>query len=420
MIKNIFILLFYASAFFAPWGEGMQHVFSSVSSIFPLCVFGIIVLYPLFRYKMKRYHLPKAFKIFFTFIFIHTLFYVIINPSVLTFGTTEVAVTGNNFIKGKTSSGDAILKFFAFGLYSCILFKSLCSGLVKIPMYLLAFCCGFCSTIIIGGYQNEYSNDLVRISGGLTDPNAMAVDSLVALSFALFLLNEVKVKAKINRVIFLFMVAVSAYALIMSFSRGGMLALFLMTVMYLKRKYKFIKIIFCSIFIFLILFIIYKYIIPSDFRETLSMRFDFDEAKETGGSNRMGIWTAYLARWMYYFITGTGFGNCSSVLQQHSTGVEVSLNYVTHNQYLLYFVEQGLLGLILYLNYIVRGIKVIEKTSKKMLFLALPLMGYATATFFVNLSGGRTVWIVFAFINFIYAYNKRKEYEQNISIRSLQ
>ena len=82
--------------------------------------------------------------------------------------------------------------------------------------------------------------------------------------------------------------------------------------------------------------------------------------------------------------------------------------------------EQGILGFILYVSYIIKGIKEIDKTSKKMLFLALPLMGYATATFFVNLSGGRTVWIVFAFINFIYAYNKRKEYEQNISIRSFQ
>ncbi len=420
MIKNIFVLLFYLSAFFAPWGEGMQHFFSSASSIFPLCVFCIIALSLLFRYKMKRYHLPKAFKIFLVFVFIHTLFYIIINPSVLTFGTNDVYVSGDNFIKGKTSSGDAILKFFAFGLYSCILFKSLCSGLVKIPMYLLAFCCGFCCTIMIGGYQNEYANDLVRISGGLTDPNAMAVDSLVALSFSLFLLNEVKVKATINRGIFLFLVAVSAYALIMSFSRGGMLALFLMAVMYLKRKYDLIRIIFCSIFIFLILLVIYRYIIPSDFRDTLSMRFDFDEAKETGGSNRVGIWTAYLARWMYYFVTGTGFGNCSSVLQQHSTGVEVSLNYVTHNQYLLYFVEQGLLGFIFYANYIIKGIKEIEKTSKTMLFLALPFMGYAVATFFVNLSGGRTVWIVFAFINFIYAYNKHRKYEQNLSIRPLQ
>ena len=122
---------------------------------------------------------------------------------------------------------------------------------------------------------------------------------------------------------------------------------------------------------------------------------------------------------MYYFITGTGFGNCPSVLRQHSAGVEVSLNYVTHNQYLLYFVEQGILGFIFYLNYIIRGIKEIEKASKKMLFLTLPFMGYAIATIFVNLSGGRTVWIVFAFINVVYAYNRSKKYEQNISIRTL-
>lgn len=420
MAKKIFVLLFYISAFFAPWGEGMQHVFSSASSIFPLCVFGIIALSFLFKLQLQKYNIPKAFKLFLVFMFLHTLVYVILKPDILTFGTTEYSVSGGNFTVGKTSSGDAILKFFIFGLYSCILFKSMCSGLVKIPQYLLAFCCGFCCTILIGGYQNEYANDLTRISGGLTDPNAMAVDSLVALSFAVFLLKNIKIKISFLNFFKLLLVAIPAYALVMSFSRGAMLALIVVAIMFLKRRYKLIKIIPCCVFGLLIIYIFYQFIIPNDFREILNMRFNFEEAKKTGGANRVGIWTAYLERWIYYFITGTGFGNCSSVLQQHSLGVNVSLNYVTHNQYLLYFVEQGLLGLILYLNYIIKGIKEIEKTSKEMLFLVLPFMGYAIATFFVNLSGGRTVWIVFAFLNFVYVYNKKESYEKNISLRSCQ
>lgn len=420
MAKKTFVLLFYISAFFAPWGEGMQHVFSSASSVFPLCVFGIIFLSILFRLRLQKYKLPKAFRLFFVFLFLHTLIYVTLNPSVLTFGTTVSSVSGANFTIGKTSSGDAILKFFTFGLYSCILFKSLCCGLVNIEKYLLAFCCGFCCTILIGGYQNEYANDLTRISGGLTDPNAMAVDALVTLSFALFLFKNINVNFRRFRLPALLFAIIPAYALIMSFSRGGMLALIVMAIMFLKRRYNLLRVIFTAVFAVLFLFIVYRFIIPSDFRELLSMRFDFDEAKETGGSNRVGIWTAYLARWKYYFITGTGFGNCPSVLQQHSTGVGVSLNYVTHNQYLLYFVEQGLLGFIFYTNYIVKGIKEIDKTSSKMLFSALPFIGYSVATFFVNLSGGRTVWIVFAFINYIYAYNKNEKYEKSFSIRSLK
>lgn len=115
MIKNLFIILFYISAFFAPWGEGMQHFFSSASTVFPVCVFGIIVLSIFFRVKLQRYQLPEAFKAFFIFIFLHTLVYVMLNPSVLSFGTSETIVTGDNFVQGKTSSGDAILKFFMFG-----------------------------------------------------------------------------------------------------------------------------------------------------------------------------------------------------------------------------------------------------------------------------------------------------------------
>ena len=69
-------------------------------------------------------------------------------------------------------------------------------------------------------------------------------------------------------------------------------------------------------------------------------------------------------------------------------------------------------------NDIIRGIKEIDKASKEKLFLALPFIGYAVATFFVNLSGGRTVWIIFAFANYIYIFNKRKNYEKNIGLRS--
>lgn len=418
MAKKIFILLFYISAFFAPWGEGMQHVFSGASLIFPACVFGIIALSLLLKLPLQQYNIPNAFKYFLLFVFLHTVVYVIINPYVLAFGTSESSVSDGNFTIGKTSSGDAILKFFSFGLYSCILLKSICSELVKIPKYLLAFCCGFCCTILIGGYQNEYANDLIRISGGLSDPNAMAVDSLVALSFAIFLLKNSKLEMKYFRFFNYILVLVPAYALIMSFSRGGMLALIIMIIMFLKRRYKLMKICLCSVLGILLLFILYQFVLPSDFREILSMRFDLEEAKETGGANRVGIWTAYLERWMYYFITGTGFGNCSSILHQHSIGVSVSLDYVTHNQYLLYFVEQGLLGFIFYTNYIIRGIKEIDKASKEKLFLALPFIGYAVATFFVNLSGGRTVWIIFAFANYIYIFNKRKNYEKNIGLRS--
>lgn len=419
MIKKIFVILFYLSAFFAPWGEGMQHFFSSASTIFPVCVFGIIALSVFFRLRLKQYKLPKVFKVFFVFIFLHTLVYIILNPSVLSFGTSETIVSGDDFVRGKTSSGDAILKFFMFGLYSCILFKSLCNGMVKIPQYLLAYCCGFCCTILIGGYQNEYANDLIRISGGLSDPNAMALDALVALTFAWFLVNIAKHEALYKKYFTLALVLIPAYALLMTFSRGGMLALLIMIIMFLKIKYNVSKIIFNILIISVVLYVVYAFIIPSELRETLQMRFDFNEAKETGGSNRVGIWIAYLERWMYYFITGTGFGNCSSVLQQHSGGVTVSLNYVTHNQYLLYFVEQGLVGFILYVNYIYRGLMEINKTKNRMVLLGLPFWGYAVATFFVNLSGGRTVWIVFAFLNFIYAYNKMKTYEKSFSLRSI-
>lgn len=83
--------------------------------------------------------------------------------------------------------------------------------------------------------------------------------------------------------------------------------------------------------------------------EMIETRFSIDEMKENKGANRGLIWEAYLTNIDKYFVTGMGIGNSPSIMKGNKQGV--SETYESHNLYIQYFAEYGIVGLILYLLY---------------------------------------------------------------------
>lgn len=83
--------------------------------------------------------------------------------------------------------------------------------------------------------------------------------------------------------------------------------------------------------------------------EILKDRFSIEEMQENKGANRGYIWEAYLSNTDKYFVTGMGIGNSPKVMQGNKQGV--AENYETHNLYLQFFAEFGIIGLLLYLRY---------------------------------------------------------------------
>lgn len=414
-MRTVLQILFYLSAFFMTWGEGMQNVFPYASAIFPACSVLIIIICVLFQRISPFAYLPKKFKFFVWFLMIHTMLFICINPHLVSFGTVNVVERADGFNIGQTSLGDSIVKLVIFIFYGCFLTKVLSLKLIDINKYALIYGIGFSFTILLGGFSMEYGGTL-RLSGGLSDPNAMAVDALVSLCLSWYIFKGGG--KTLIRYASLFCVLVSCYALLMSFSRGAIVALAFMLFVLFQRKYHWTKLACASMAMIVLLFLVYNLILPSDIKEVLQMRFDLKEVKSSGGAGRTEIWMAYLTRWQHYIITGTGYDNCCSILRDHSEGLSISLNYVTHNQYLLYFVEQGVLGGIFYLLYIFFGVKEIKKNSGSSLYLALPFVGYAVATVFVNLSNGRTVWLVFALMNYLYLSKFSRN--ENTSLRPIK
>lgn len=397
------LLLLGAIGFFATWGEGMQHVLPKSSVIYPILVALYIVVNfdRLSKVIKRRAIVPQEFKFLFLYILIHTFVYILFNLQSIGFGTEVRMANEEGFSYGRAESGVIIVRYFLFFLFSLILTVVL-SNNRRLNFFSTAYVLGFICTILLGGASHGYGNSLVRISGGLKDPNAMAFDAIISFIFSLYLYGQNRNKT----VKFLFIVSmiIEFLAIFLSFSRGAYLALMLWGFYYMYRKgllnnvWKFSL---AALTFFFIGYIAIKTIGIDT--EVLEDRFSVQEIKERRGASRGYIWEAYIDNIDQYALTGTGIANSSSVLKGNRFGVEE--NYETHNLYLQMFVEYGIVGLLLYLLYWRNFFRVYKKVTGGHFILISMGIILLVVTFFLNIDKGRTYWIVFATLNMVWMSN---------------
>ena len=398
-INTILLILV---GFFATWGEGMQHVISKASLIYPAFV-AIYIVYNFNSFKSivrSQQIVPKEFKALYLFITIHTVLYLLFNYQTIGFGTESGDVNDAGFAYGKTENGIVIVRYFMFLIFSLYLAVDLRSD-DKLRKFSFAYITGFIFTII-GGAYNNYANDLMRFSGGLKDPNAMAFDALFALIISVYLFNSNL--SKTVKVYVVFSIIIDLLAIFLSFSRGAYLALVIWSLLYFVRK-GLIKN-FMRIAMGVALFVIIGSIATNKMGvdvETLQERFSIQEMRENKGANRGYIWEAYLSNADKYFITGMGIGNSPKVMKGNKQGV--AENYETHNLYLQFFAEFGIIGLLLYLRYW-KGYMKQYRITRGNEFVLITMGGVMIiVTFFLNIDKGRTFWIVLAILNMIWVHN---------------
>lgn len=227
-------VLLFLIGFFATWGEGMQHVISRASFIYPAFV-AIYIVCNLISFKSivrSQQIVPREFKTLYLFITIHTALYLLFNFQSIGFGTESGNANDAGFAYGKTESGIVILRYFMFLVFSLYLAVVFCKE-DKLRTFSYAYITGFIFTIV-GGASNSYANALIRFSGGLQDPNSMAFDALVALILSVYLFHTNF--PKIAKVYVMFSIMIDLLAIFMSFSRGAYLALVIWCFLYFFRK----------------------------------------------------------------------------------------------------------------------------------------------------------------------------------------
>ena len=405
-------MILFLTGFFATWGEGMQQIISRASLIYP----AFVAIYIVYNYKsFKRFVrsqqiVPKEFKALYLFIIIHTIIYLIFNFQSIGFEIESGDVNDAGFAYGKTESGIVIVRYFLFlifSLYLAVVFR--CED--KLRTFSYAYITGFIFTIV-GGAYNTYANALMRFSGGLQDPNAMAFDALVALIFSVYLFQTNL--SKTAKIYVIFSIIIDLLAIFMSFSRGAYLALVIWGLLYFVRKglIRNLGRIAVGVALFVIIGSIAVNKIGIDM-EILQERFSIQEMRENKGANRGYIWEAYLSNADKYFITGMGIGNSPKVMQRNEQGV--AENYETHNLYLQFFAEFGIIGLLLYLRYwknYMREYKIVKGNEFILFSIGVCMM---IVTFFLNIDKGRTFWIVLSLLNMICIHNKQRNQYSPVS-----
>ena len=401
--NNILLALI---AFFATWGEGMQKLMPRASLIFPL----LVAVYMVFNYNnlIKAMHrgriVPREFKYLFVFVIVHSIIYIALNYQSIGFGLTTGAENEEGFAYGKAANGVVIIRYFMFLLF-CLYLTVALGEEKKLKLFSKYYVIGFMGTILLGGASHGYANALVRFSGGLQDPNSMAFDAIIALLFSLYLFNRYQDKGL--RTLLVVSFTVEAAAILLSFSRGAILSLIVWGILYLFHKgllRSFWKVAGSGAVLALVIFAVVKTMnIDMSLVET---RFSVEEMRESKGANRGLIWEAYLSNWDKYFVTGMGIYNSPKIMIGNRQGV--AQNYESHNLYIQWFAEYGIIGLMLYLLYWRGFLRQFRRIRGDKWYLMSMGGVFLVVTFFLNIDKGRTFWIVLAVLNMVWMGNQRQ------------
>ena len=397
--KNIRQIILAFAAFFSSWGEGMQHILPHPTLFYIAAVFLLLFINWSLYFENSRtiYDIPKFYKYLLLYVFLHTVLYCILNPEVLAFGREAKRSANDDFVIEQAATGEIIIRYFSYALFSLLL-SFLFRERRNLGIFSFFYSIGFSFTIFGGGFSAEYDG-LARLSGGMSDPNIMAQDATLALFLSLSFLKNSKLFVK---AIYIICSVTALSAILLSFSRGALLALMVCVFLLTFKKIKLYKIIIGGVVVISAIFIMYRSL-PSDMRTMIELRFSIEEASEKGGAIRTGIWNEYLKNLHSYFVTGTGISNGQSVLvENHSQEYRV-----THNQYLLYLVEFGFIGFALYFLYFIKCWKICMKCiGSKYQLLVMPFIAMSIITVFLNIDKGRSFWIILAIINTIWYLNK--------------
>lgn len=287
------------------------------------------------------------------------------------------------------------LMFLLFSLVSFteyetrILKRSVVFGVTSVLLYMQFFP----NAVRYSNYQHRLTLNAGK--EGL-DQNYLA--ALMLVSFGIVLYNLINVKqSKIKNIFSVFFCIAVIYCVILTGSRSGLIALFLITLLCINTSWKTIlKIGLPTIIAVYALFTIFSKHIPAELYERFSLSAMM--GKETESGSRLIIWKKALEslknlKWLF----GYGVGASQTVVGNiFGTGKEMAI----HNHYLALIVETGILGFFL-INYpIFRMLKELRK-SKREIFISF--VGIAVMAFFLDVLTTKFFWSALILMSTIYS-----------------
>jgi O-antigen ligase len=258
------------------------------------------------------------------------------------------------------------------------------------------------------GAAQHATRATLAAGGGYVNPNRFGSTLLVPLAFAMA--RSFGAQHRWARMCALALLVITSLGLLLTLSRGTILAAVVTTLVFLYRlhslKLKSLKPkLRRSLVLAVLLLVGFAAVMPSTFFER------FLESGSDRGSGRLDIWTAGMVMFMHYPIAGAGLNNFPVIYSKYA-GYEshVYSNHGgadSHNVYLAISVEEGAVGLFLFLMAIRKQFQLVSRCRARIVGSPIMLVcceaafcGMLVICLFGNLLWDKAFWFVWVFLAF--------------------
>ncbi len=238
------------------------------------------------------------------------------------------------------------------------------------------------------GYALLNGRVSVIIFGVFQDPNYVCI--MLLPSIAVLVDNMLNTERKLFlRFFSLVYIIVILSTILKTGSRGGLIASFVLIVSYIIYKYQLsIKMILVFLVVLLVAYIGFPYLLLL-LPENVAARFSLAEIGRTGATGRTDIWRNAFKAFFdnpQYWLLGFGTGSSNAVIQS-----------ATHNFLIQLMLENGIMGLVLFGNFVISIINNVTTKNKNEKAFAMSLLLAAIAVSMgVSTTTNEYFWITLA------------------------
>lgn len=242
------------------------------------------------------------------------------------------------------------------------------------------------------GYKGITDRASIIIGARAMSPNIFALSLLIPISICIEIMLQ-KTQRTI-RALFIAMLFIMTLSVILTGSRGGVLGLAVLFLIYaMKNKQKlFLTTALITVCVFIAL------MLPDFIMER------WGSAVETGGSGRLSIWYVAYKALEKYWVIGAGLSNFTKAFNEffHYAPTFVSWSRSAHNFFIGMFIELGIVGIILMTVAIIKHYQLItlktDRYSTSEVMLKAAFWAVLVSSLFLSSYWLKSFWLIWMLI----------------------
>lgn len=257
------------------------------------------------------------------------------------------------------------------------------------------------------GFSQHATRATLAAGGGHVNPNRFGSCLLLPLAFALA--RVLTVRNRLAKILALSLLGITSLGLLLTMSRGITIAAIVTVLVFFYRLNalpgKSLK---PTVRRFMVLTVVVVVVLAAIIPASLFGRFQQSVADR--GSGRFDIWKAGLVMFTHYPVVGAGLNNFPVVYTKYAgyaSHLYSSDSADAHNVYLAIAVEEGLVGLLLFLMAVRKQFQIVSKCRARIVGSPIMLVcceaafcGMLVVCFFGNFLWDKSFWFAWVLLAF--------------------